>query len=108
MSESFTDLPCDPATTVGQEGCAEVMILRADKTINQDLAALWRKATTAQARARLEAAQKAWMAYRSATCASAADAFAGGSEAAVVTAQCLATVTRERASDLANQLALVP
>jgi uncharacterized protein YecT (DUF1311 family) len=108
MSESFTRLTCDHATTVGEEGCAEAQILQADKAINQDLAALWRQATNSQARTRLAAAQKAWVAYRSASCASAADAFAGGSQAAVVTAQCLARLTRERAGDLASQRALVP
>jgi uncharacterized protein YecT (DUF1311 family) len=108
MSETFTRLPCNPATTIGQQGCAEAAVLRADEAINRDLAALWRQAGSSAARARLVAAQNAWLAYRSAACSSAADAYAGGSQAAVVGAQCLARLTRERAGDLASQRALVP
>ena len=108
MSETFARLPCRPATTIGQQGCAEAAVLRADAAINRDLATLWRRARSSAARARLGAAQNAWLVYRSATCASEADAFEGGSQAAVVSAQCLARLTRERADDLASQRALVP
>jgi uncharacterized protein YecT (DUF1311 family) len=108
MSESFSRLPCNPATTVGQQGCAERAVLRADAAINRDLALLWRRAGSSAARERLVAAHKAWVAYRSAMCASEADAFTGGSQAAVVTAKCLARLTRERAAELSKQRALVP
>lgn len=108
MSETFTRLPCTSETTVGQQGCAEAAVLRADSAINRDLATLWNRARDSGARTRLVAAHDAWLAYRSATCASEADAFQGGSQAALVRAQCLARVTRERANELATQLSLVP
>jgi uncharacterized protein YecT (DUF1311 family) len=109
VTETFTRLPCKAATIVGQEGCAEEAVLRADAAINREVAALWwQQAGTSEARSRLSAAQQAWLAYRSATCASEADAFAGGSEAALETAQCLARLTQERAKELATQRALIP
>lgn len=108
MSEAFTPLPCTRGTTAGDEGCAEAAVLRADAAIDRDVAALWAQSADAAARGHLAAAQKAWVAYREAACASEADAFAGGTQAAVVVAQCLARLTQERAADLANQRSLVP
>lgn len=108
MSEAFTPLPCTRGTTAGDEGCAEAAVLRADAAIDRDVAALWAQSADAAARGHLAAAQKAWVAYREAACASEADAFAGGTQAAVVVAQCLARLTQERAADLANQQSLVP
>jgi len=107
MTEQFTPLPCN-GTTIGDEGCAERDVLRADALINHDMAILWRRAITNPERTRLVSAQDAWIGYRAAACVSEADAFAGGSEAAVVAAQCLARLTRQRAAELAAQIALVP
>jgi len=49
------------------------------------------------ARANIVAASDAWLRYRKYACASEADAYSGGTLSAVVAAQCLARITRERA-----------
>jgi uncharacterized protein YecT (DUF1311 family) len=80
-------------------GCAEHGVLRTDAVINREAATLWRRDSGA-ARGRLWKAQRAWLTYRSAACASAADEFAGGSLAPVAAAECQLRITRERMADL--------
>ena len=107
ITESFTPLPCNQATTVGQEGCAERAVLRADALVNREVHGLWLRGSPA-ARAHLVTAQTAWLAYRSAVCTSEADAYAGGSLGPVTVASCLARIAGQRSVELARQASLVP
>jgi uncharacterized protein YecT (DUF1311 family) len=104
----FTPLPCQPGTTVGEEGCAEHAVLRADVVINRDLKVLWRRAADQSARTHLAAAANAWESYRKAQCTSESDAYAGGTLSTVIAARCLARITARRASELDAQRRLLP
>src|SRR5690348_1585421 len=73
-------LPCDQNTTVGMVGCFEGQTLTVDRRIDA-VAARIRGARSPAAARRLDAAQRAWLAYRVADCTSAADRYEGGSAA---------------------------
>jgi uncharacterized protein YecT (DUF1311 family) len=93
-------LPCDPSTTVGQEGCEERRVLTADKQLNADARVVFRLLSTDGARRDFVAAQSAWISYRAADCRSQSDAYEGGSEQPVAYASCLVADDSSRRQDL--------
>jgi uncharacterized protein YecT (DUF1311 family) len=104
IHESFTPLPCSGTpghrSTLQMEGCAEHQILASDKKIDALNQEIFGKLFDAAARRRFIAGHNAWFAYRQAYCASASDVFEGGTEAAVVDADCTASVNSQHVTDL--------
>jgi uncharacterized protein YecT (DUF1311 family) len=104
IHESFTPLPCSGTpgrrTTLQMEGCAEQQILASDKRIDALNQEIFGKLFDAAARRRFIAGHNAWFAYRRAYCVSASDVFEGGTEAAVVDADCTASVNSQHVTDL--------
>ncbi|HTT90847.1 MAG TPA: lysozyme inhibitor LprI family protein [Acidimicrobiales bacterium] len=101
ITERFSPvLPCNPNTTIGQEGCAERRVLAGDKQLTSDAQLVFQRLDTDSARRDFAAAQRSWLAYRSADCKSQSDAYQGGSEQPVAYADCLA------ADDVSRRLAL--
>jgi uncharacterized protein YecT (DUF1311 family) len=104
IHETFTPLPCSgkPShrTTLQQEGCAEQQILRTDAKLNALAKAIFPLLADDAARRRFNTAQRAWLAYRRADCASVSDEFEGGSESPVLAAQCDAARNGVRLKDL--------
>jgi uncharacterized protein YecT (DUF1311 family) len=102
IREQFTPLPCPkhPQSTLELEGCAELRIVRADKHIDGVVSALFALLPDDRARSRLAAAQRAWLAYRSADCASMSDKYQGGTFAGVAAAYCTGDRSVQRLKDL--------
>ena len=104
IHETFTPLPCSGSpshrTTLEQEGCAEKQILRTDGQINTLAAQIFPILFDTRARRDFNAAQRAWLSYRKTDCLSMSDVFEGGTEAAVVDAQCVAARNNQRIKDL--------
>jgi len=106
VSVAATDgspLPCDQNTTVGMVGCFEGQTLAVDRRVDATAARI-RAARDAAAARRLDAAQRAWLAYRTADCTSAADRYEGGSAAAVEAAACRLDLSRARLAALRRRL----
>jgi uncharacterized protein YecT (DUF1311 family) len=98
IHETFTPLPCpgSPAeaqTTLGMEGCSEQAILKTDAKIDAVAKRIFARLASVAARKRFIKAQRAWMTYRNADCASVADKYEGGTLAGVVAADCTSSRT---------------
>lgn len=104
IRESLTPLPCPskPKTTLQLLACAGQRILRSDAEINRRVRNIWGILKTAAPRARLTAAEKAWLVYRGASCRSRSDVFAGGTLAKVEYANCVADTNRTHSRELAQ------
>jgi uncharacterized protein YecT (DUF1311 family) len=104
IHEKFTPLPCtgqpNNRTTLEMEGCAERDILRTDATINKLAKSVFHLLRGDSARRRFIVAERAWLGFRRADCLSVSDLFQGGTEAAVIDAQCTAERNTERVKDL--------
>ena len=102
ISEDFTLLPCParPKSTLDFEGCAEHEILESDKTINMVAREIFRTLATRTARARFVRAEKAWLTYRRAACASRKDLYEGGSASVIVSGDCVVAQNRAHAKEL--------
>lgn len=103
VKESFTPVPCDDSTNVGEEGCLEKQVLDADAQVNALVKAQWDKAD-AQDRALLFKGESAWLAFRQSFCAWSADQVRGGTAGPVVAAQCAADLTAQHLKDLRAQI----
>jgi uncharacterized protein YecT (DUF1311 family) len=82
------------------EGCAEHQILRSDRRIDALNATIFDKLPSNSARRDLIAGHRAWLAYRAAYCLSVSDVFQGGTAAAVVAADCTASVNSQHVANL--------
>ena len=100
ITESFTLLPCDKGSTIGQEGCEEHSLVAADKRIDREVSLLFKVLHDDAARRRLIRAETAWFAYRQADSASQADIYEGGSESDVVAVECAVNDDKTRSTDL--------
>ena len=101
IKERFSPvLPCSPNTTIGQEGCAERLVLADDKQLTRDTTAIFHLLHTASARRDFVAAQSSWLTYRTKDCTSQSDAYQGGTEQPVSYANCLANDDVARRLDL--------
>jgi uncharacterized protein YecT (DUF1311 family) len=106
IEEQFTPLPCPRSrtargSTLGAEACAEHRILRTDAAINARAAAIFGLLRDEAARRRFVAAERAWLAYRKASCTSVADVYRGGSAEPVAFADCVAQRNVQHLRDLA-------
>lgn len=104
IHESFTALPCAGApghrSTVEAEGCAEQQILRSDGTIDALNESIFAKLAGDRARRQFIAGHNAWIAYRRTYCLSLSDVLEGGTEADVIDADCVASVSHQHVKDL--------
>jgi uncharacterized protein YecT (DUF1311 family) len=75
----------------------------ADATLNQVYGQLTRKLDDAD-RAQLKQVEAAWLKYRDANCEFVADQYKGGSIRPMIEAMCLADTTRNRTTELRNQI----
>jgi uncharacterized protein YecT (DUF1311 family) len=102
IQESLTPLPCPnkPKTTLQLKACAGQRILKGDAEINKRVRNLWGILKTAGPRARFAAAERAWLAYRGASCKSRADVFKGGTLAGLEYANCVADLNRLHVREL--------
>ncbi len=80
--------------------CATRAFEAADAGLNDAYRAAVAAAVDAPQEALLRDAQRAWIPFRDAACAAAADRYRGGSIAPMVAATCLERLTRERTRDL--------
>lgn len=90
-------------TTAGMIGCMDRSRAAWDAALNAAYAKLMHQESPGQ-RAALRAAQRAWIAWRDASCAYEASAMEGGSLARVIGAGCVAETTAERAIALVARL----
>jgi len=102
IRESLTPLPCPakPKTTLQLEACAGQRILRTDAEINHRVRTIWGLLRTHPARIRFAAAERAWLAYRRASCSSLGDAFKDGPLAKVKHGECVGDVNRQHIRQL--------
>ena len=96
--------PCSDATTQAEMNiCAGKEYKAADATLNrvyQQLVAMLEPEEKSQ----LKEAQTAWIKYRDANCEFVADQYKGGSIRPMIYGLCLADVTRNRTSELKDQI----
>lgn len=102
IKEGFTPLPCpkNPQTTLALEGCAEQRILKTDALINAKVKAIHRLLRTDAAKSHFVAGERAWLAYRKASCLSRSDVYEGGTLSTVEYANCVADVNTVHLKDL--------
>src|SRR6266550_585350 len=75
----------------------------ADATLNQVYGQLMRKLDEAD-KAQLKQVESAWLKYRDANCEFVADQYKGGTIRPMIEAMCLADTTRNRTTELRNQI----
>ena len=75
----------------------------ADATLNQVYGQLMRKLEEAD-KAQLKQVETAWLKYRDANCEFVADQYKGGTIRPMIEAMCLADTTRNRTTELRNQI----
>ncbi|HWH12787.1 MAG TPA: lysozyme inhibitor LprI family protein [Solirubrobacteraceae bacterium] len=105
IHETFTPLACPTSkaqagTTLGMEGCLEQATLKADAQIDALAKQIFPLLGSNAARRRFVTAQRDWLTYRNADCASVSDKYAGGTLAGVVAAQCTAQRTARHLTDV--------
>ena len=90
IHEPFTALPCPlhPDTTIDVIGCQEHRVLRTDRAINLQGAAILRALRTDGARSAFVAGERSWLQYRRQSCSAEASKLAGGSAHAVALLSC--------------------
>jgi uncharacterized protein YecT (DUF1311 family) len=105
IHETFTPLGCptskaEAQTTLGMEGCSEKTILRTDAQIDAVAKKIFSLLDTPAARRDFVTAQRAWLTYRNADCASVSDKYAGGTLAGVLAADCTSQRTTRHLIDV--------
>jgi uncharacterized protein YecT (DUF1311 family) len=82
---------------------AGAALREADRRLNASYAKL-RAKLSPESRAKLQAAEEAWIRYRDQECAFVGSATAGGSIHSMIVAQCLTVLTDRRTRDIETQL----
>src|SRR4051794_25498720 len=102
IKESFTLLPCpsNPQTTLALEGCAEHRIVKSDAVINAKVKTIYRLLRSDAAKTHFVAGERAWLAYRKASCLSRSDVYEGGTLSTVEFANCVADTNTAHVKDL--------
>ena len=96
--------PCaDAQTQADMNICWGKEYKAADATLNQVYGQLMRKLDEAD-KPQLKQVETAWLKYRDANCEFVADQYKGGSIRPMIEAMCLADVTRNRTTELKNQI----
>ncbi len=99
--------PCNPSdeTQAGMNACADAEYRREDARLNGQYGKIAaRLADDAEGKARLKAAERAWIAFRDAECAFSTAAASDGSAYPMLLSQCRAELTRTRADQLGKYL----
>jgi uncharacterized protein YecT (DUF1311 family) len=95
----------DLVSTPERQACFGAEWQRADRRLNVVYQALIKHPSLdPQGQTLLRTAQRAWLAFRDAQCAWDSDEMRGGTEASVLTAACLATLTADRVRQLEADL----
>src|SRR3954447_21231944 len=102
IKEGFTLLPCpaNPQTTLALEGCAEHRIVKSDAVINAKVKTIYRLLRSDAAKTHFVAGERAWLAYRKASCLSRSDVYEGGTLSTVEFANCVADTNAVHVKDL--------
>ena len=96
--------PCaNPQTQTEMTQCAAEAYKAADKVLNQVYQQLVAKLDDEE-KAQLKEAQTAWLKYRDTNCDFVADQYKGGTMRPMIYAGCLADVTKNRTSELREQI----
>ena len=96
--------PCADAQTQAEMNiCWGKEYKAADATLNQVYGQLTRKLDDAD-RTQLKQVEAAWLKYRDANCEFVGDQYKGGSMRPMIVAMCLADTTRNRTTELRNQI----
>ena len=96
--------PCaNPQTQTEMTQCAAEAYKAADKVLNQVYQQLVAKLDDEE-KAQLKEAQTAWLKYRDTNCDFVADQYKGGTMRPMIYAGCLAEVTKNRTSELREQI----
>ena len=96
--------PCaNPQTQTEMTQCAADAYKAADKVLNQVYQNLVAKLDDEE-KAQLKEAQTAWLKYRDTNCDFVADQYKGGTMRPMIYAGCLADVTKNRTSELRDQI----
>ena len=96
--------PCADAQTQAEMNiCWGKEYKAADATLNQVYGQLMRKLDDAD-NTQLKQVEAAWLKYRDANCEFVADQYKGGSIRPMIEAMCLADTTRNRTTELRNQI----
>jgi len=96
--------PCaDAQTQADMNICWGKEYKAADATLNQVYGQLMRKLDDAD-KTQLRQVEAAWLKYRDANCEFVADQYKGGSIRPMIEAMCLADSTRNRTTELRNQI----
>ena len=99
-----TPTPCaDAQTQADMNICWGKEYKAADATLNQVYGQLTRKLDDAD-RTQLKQVEAAWLKYRDANCEFVGDQYKGGSMRPMIVAMCLADTTRNRTTELRNQI----
>src|SRR6185369_13463031 len=98
-----TDPCANPQTQVEMTQCAAEAYKAADAVLNQVYRQLVAKLDDDE-KAQLKEAQTAWLKYRDTNCDFVADQYKGGTMRPMIYAGCLADVTKNRTSELRDQI----
>jgi uncharacterized protein YecT (DUF1311 family) len=103
IHETFTPLPCPKhqVSTLDTEGCLEQKILATDRQIDAQAKAIF-TLLRPDARAGFVRSERAWLAYRRASCEAEASKYAGGTFGGVAAAACTVARNRTHLRDLAE------
>ena len=104
IHEPFTALPCPlhPDTTIDVIGCQEHRVLRTDRAIDTQAAAIFHLLRTDAARSTFVAGERNWLQYRRRSCSVEASKFAGGSEQPVALLTCTLQRNTSHLADLTS------
>ena len=107
IRESINPRPCPRSraargSTLGATACLNQKVLRTDAAINARARSIFRLLRDRTGKERFVAAEKAWAAYREASCTSVADVYRGGSARPVAFADCVVRRNRVHLKELAS------
>jgi uncharacterized protein YecT (DUF1311 family) len=102
IHEPFTALPCPlhPDTTIDVVGCQEHRVLRTDRAIDGQVAAIFRMLRTDAPRSSFVDSERSWLRYRGQSCSVEASRFAGGSAHAIALLNCTLGRNKSHLADL--------
>jgi uncharacterized protein YecT (DUF1311 family) len=102
IHEPFTPLPCPlhPDTTTDVVGCQEHRVLRTDRAIDVQVAAIFRTLRTDTLRTSFVDSERNWLRYRRQSCSIETSRLAGGSAHAVALLNCSLSRNRSHLADL--------
>jgi uncharacterized protein YecT (DUF1311 family) len=103
IHEVFTLLPCPmhPVSTLDMEGCTEHAIVQTDHKIDAQVKTIF-GLLRSDARGGFVRGERAWLQYRQLSCDAESTAYAGGTFAGVVAAECTLSRSKDHLADLVD------